>query len=165
MDDCKEINFDIDYYELLKVSPLATEREIRRAYRKLAKTHHPDSNNDDTEKSEEKFKSLLLAMEILTNERLKRAYDIKRGNVWFGSTTSLVPQNKKATSFEDWIGTCSSDTTKSSSSDLDDRTSERSLSESGGKESESWRDLGHGGPHAKVSKKIPNLSVKTKKKR
>jgi len=33
MDDCKEINFDIDYYELFKVSPLATEREIRRAYR------------------------------------------------------------------------------------------------------------------------------------
>jgi len=165
MDDCKEINFDIDYYELLKVSPLATKKEIRSAYRKLAKTQHPDSNYDDTEKAEEKFKSLLLAMEILTNERLKRAYDIKRGIVEFGSTRSLVTQNKKATSYEEWIENCSSDTTKSSSSVFNSSKSEPSLSESGGKKSESWKDLQGGGPHAKTFKQVLKLSVKKTKKR
>jgi len=166
MDDCKEINFDIDYYELLKVSPLATEREIRRAYRKLAKTQHPDSNNDDAEKSEEKFKSLLLAMEILTNKRLKKAYDIKRGNVESRSTTSLVTLNEQATSYEEWIESCSSDTTrKSRSEEFVDNVSERSTSESGGKKSESWRDLKYGGPHAKIVKNFSNLSVKAIKKR
>jgi molecular chaperone DnaJ len=36
--------FDKDYYKVLGVSETATETEIRRAYRKLAKEHHPDAN-------------------------------------------------------------------------------------------------------------------------
>jgi len=163
MDDCKEINFDIDYYELLKVSHLATQSEIRTAYRKLARTQHRNSNNDDTEKAEEKFKSLLLAKEILTNERLKRAYDIKRGIIESGFWTRLVTQNKKATTYEEWIETCASDTTLSS--EFVDSISERSPSQSGGKKSESWRDLQDGGPHAKVSKKFPNFLKFMRKKK
>ena len=47
-----------DYYEVLGVDKSATEKEIKRAYRKLARKYHPDLNKDNPE-AEETFKAVI----------------------------------------------------------------------------------------------------------
>jgi molecular chaperone DnaJ len=64
-----------DYYEVLGVEKSASEVEIKRAYRKLAKKYHPDLNKDDAKAAEEKFKEISEAYEILADEQKRRAYD------------------------------------------------------------------------------------------
>lgn len=63
-----------DYYEILGVSRDADEREIKKAYKRLAMKHHPDRNQGDKE-SEAKFKEIKEAYEILTDAQKKAAYD------------------------------------------------------------------------------------------
>lgn len=63
-----------DFYEVLGVSKGATEDEIKKAYRKLAKQHHPDLNQHSKE-SEEKFKEANEAYEVLSNPEKKQRYD------------------------------------------------------------------------------------------
>ena len=55
-----------DYYEILGVSKSADEREIKKAYKRLAMKFHPDRNQGDKE-SEAKFKEIKEAYEILTD--------------------------------------------------------------------------------------------------
>jgi len=61
-------------YTLLGVSKSATEKEIKSAYRKLAKTLHPDVNKDNP-KAEERFKEVTAAYNLLSNPDLRRQYD------------------------------------------------------------------------------------------
>jgi DnaJ-class molecular chaperone len=63
-----------DYYEVLGVSRNATDEEIRQAYRKLARTYHPDFNQGD-KTSEEKFKELNEANEVLSDPEKRKKYD------------------------------------------------------------------------------------------
>src|SRR6476661_9094613 len=63
-----------DYYELLGVSRTATAEEIKKAYRRLAREHHPDVNPDDAE-SEAKFKEIAKAYEVLSDPDLRARYD------------------------------------------------------------------------------------------
>jgi DnaJ-class molecular chaperone len=63
-----------DYYKILGVNRKATEEEIKKAYRKLAKTHHPDKNPNDKE-AENKFKEISEAYEILSRPIKRRMYD------------------------------------------------------------------------------------------
>ncbi|MGQ0792596.1 MAG: molecular chaperone DnaJ [Deltaproteobacteria bacterium] len=63
-----------DYYEVLGVAKDASQGDIKRAYRKLARRHHPDLNPGSKE-SEDKFKELQQAYEILSKEDKRRAYD------------------------------------------------------------------------------------------
>lgn len=61
-------------YDLLGVKKTATDKEIRSAYRALAKKLHPDVNKDDKTKGE-RFKEVTAAYNLLSNEDLRRQYD------------------------------------------------------------------------------------------
>jgi molecular chaperone DnaJ len=63
-----------DYYEVLGLSRGASEAEVKKAYRRLAREHHPDANPNDAG-AEERFKELTEAYEILSNPESRRAYD------------------------------------------------------------------------------------------
>ena len=70
-----------DHYETLGVDRSATPDEIKKAYRRLARTHHPDRNPDNP-KSEERFKQISQAYDILSDEKKRKDYD--RGGRPFG---------------------------------------------------------------------------------
>lgn len=64
----------IDYYKVLEVDKKATESEIKKAYRKLARKYHPDLNPNDKE-AERKFKELNEANEVLSHPENRKKYD------------------------------------------------------------------------------------------
>eukprot|EP00731_Ephydatia_muelleri_P009347 Em0004g1685a len=64
-----------DYYELLGVEESASNEEIRRAYRKLALTWHPDKNPDNVQEADTMFKLISEAYEVLSDEKKRRIYD------------------------------------------------------------------------------------------
>ncbi|KAI1797293.1 DnaJ-domain-containing protein, partial [Ganoderma leucocontextum] len=61
-------------YDILGVSPTATEDDIKKAYRKKAREHHPDKNPDNPEAGQ-KFQEMAAAYEILSQEETREAYD------------------------------------------------------------------------------------------
>ena len=70
----------IDYYKVLGVEKTATEKEIKTAYRKLARKYHPDVNQDNKE-AEQKFKEINEANEVLSDPENRKKYD-KYGKDW-----------------------------------------------------------------------------------
>lgn len=63
-----------DYYEVLGVSKNADAKEIKRAYRKLAKKYHPDTNPNDKD-AEQRFKEVTEAYNVLSDTEKKKLYD------------------------------------------------------------------------------------------
>ncbi|PHN04454.1 DnaJ C-terminal domain-containing protein [Flavilitoribacter nigricans] len=63
-----------DYYQILGVDKKATEKEIKKAYRKLATKYHPDKNPDD-KAAEEKFKEITEAYEVLSDSEKRKKYE------------------------------------------------------------------------------------------
>lgn len=63
-----------DYYEVLEVARGASAEEIKKSYRKLARTYHPDVNQGDTS-AEERFKEVAEAYEVLSDASKREAYD------------------------------------------------------------------------------------------
>ena len=63
-----------DYYDVLGVSKDATEADIKKAYRLLAKKYHPDANPDNKE-AEAKFKEASEAYAILSDKDKRQQYD------------------------------------------------------------------------------------------
>src|ERR1700733_7362857 len=63
-----------DYYETLSVPRTASEDEIRKAYRKLARKYHPDLNPGD-KSAEDRFKNVQEAYDILSEPKKRQMYD------------------------------------------------------------------------------------------
>jgi curved DNA-binding protein len=76
---------DRDYYEILGVPRTASQDEIQRAYRKLARTLHPDVNSDPS--AEERFKEVSQAYDVLSDPQTRRRYDA------FGPDFRQVPED------------------------------------------------------------------------
>jgi len=63
-----------DYYEILGVERTASEEEIKKSYRRLARQYHPDANQEDPA-AEEKFKEIAEAYGVLSDPVRRRDYD------------------------------------------------------------------------------------------
>ncbi|WP_117884959.1 DnaJ C-terminal domain-containing protein [Aureibaculum luteum] len=70
----------IDYYKILEISKTASEKDIKKAYRKLARKYHPDLNPNN-KASEKKFKEINEANEVLSNPENRKKYD-EYGKDW-----------------------------------------------------------------------------------
>src|SRR4029078_8988489 len=70
----------IDYYQVLGVNKNATEEEIKKAYRKLARKYHPDLNPNDKE-ANKKFQQINEANEVLSDPEKRKKYD-QYGKDW-----------------------------------------------------------------------------------
>ena len=64
-----------DYYEILGVNKSATDDELKKAFRKMAKKYHPDANPDNKAEAEAKFKEVNEAYEVLSNPQKRKMYD------------------------------------------------------------------------------------------
>jgi molecular chaperone DnaJ len=90
--------FEKDYYKVLGVSESASQKDITRAYRKLARELHPDANPDDA-RAEERFKEISAAYDVVGDEAKRKEYDEVRrlgpmaGGFGFGGPSDAGAQN------------------------------------------------------------------------
>ena len=84
-------------YDTLEVETYASQREIKRAYRRLARRYHPDYNPGDPE-SEERFKDVVAAYEVLSDRRKRAAYDA-RVRI---AETPTTPRTRDGTDWTHW---------------------------------------------------------------
>jgi len=77
----------VNYYETLKVSPKASNTEIKSAYRRLARKLHPDKNNG-SEETARAFAAIAEAYEILRNPKERAVYDNRLLEVQYSSSTN-----------------------------------------------------------------------------
>ncbi|HLG04025.1 MAG TPA: DnaJ domain-containing protein [Bacteroidia bacterium] len=84
-----------DHYRTLGIAENATARDIKLAYRRLAKKYHPDVNTGDL-RAEERFKEIVEAYDVLSDPFLKNAYDLKRNRQdYFPPHPSFYSYEKK----------------------------------------------------------------------
>ena len=69
-----------DYYDVLGIAKNAPEKEIKSAYRRLAKKLHPDANPNDPKKAEERFKEISEAYEVVGDSEKRKKYDALGSN-------------------------------------------------------------------------------------
>ena len=70
----------VDYYQILGISKTATEKDIKNAYRKLARKLHPDVNPNDKD-AQRKFQEINEANEVLSDPEKRKKYD-QYGKDW-----------------------------------------------------------------------------------
>src|SRR5215212_5369550 len=92
----------VDLYKALEVSKEASQDEIRRSYRRLARKFHPDANPGD-KKAEERFKEIQHAYEVLSNPEKRREYD-EGPRTFFGSQRAGQPGGAGFEDISDLLG-------------------------------------------------------------
>ncbi|MBD1542850.1 DnaJ domain-containing protein [Arthrobacter sp. IA7] len=94
---------DKDFYKILGVAKDASDADIKKAYRKLARQHHPDTNSGDTA-AEKKFKDISEAYSVLSDPDERQQYDAIRA---MGGGARFAPHGAGSTAnggFEDLFG-------------------------------------------------------------
>ena len=86
-----------DYYAILEVTPQASNREIKRAYRRKVKKYHPDLNQKDPY-TERKIREINVAYEVLSNPEERKKYDSTRTN--YDTTTGRADKQQPAPTAE-----------------------------------------------------------------
>ncbi|MBV9364251.1 MAG: molecular chaperone DnaJ, partial [Solirubrobacterales bacterium] len=81
-----------DYYKILGVGKNASDEEIKKAYRKLARQYHPDRNPGD-KKAEERFKEIAQAHDVLSDPEKRKAYDRGQGPLGGFTTGGFDPSS------------------------------------------------------------------------
>lgn len=94
-----------DYYKILGVDKTASDKEIKQAYRKLARQYHPDVNPDD-KSAEEKFKEINEAYEVLGDPDKRKKYD-EFGNLFGGANPSDFDFSGRGNPFSNMDGSFS----------------------------------------------------------
>jgi molecular chaperone DnaJ len=89
----------VDLYKVLEVSKEASQDEIRRSYRRLARKYHPDANPGDKQ-AEERFKEIQHAYEVLSKPEKRREYD-EGPRTFFGGSQSAGQRRPGTADFED----------------------------------------------------------------
>ena len=84
----------IDYYKVLGIDKASSEKEVKKAYRKLARKYHPDLNQDD-KIAEQKFKEINEANEVLSNPENRKKYDTYGENWQHSEAFEKANQNQK----------------------------------------------------------------------
>jgi molecular chaperone DnaJ len=92
----------LDLYKVLEVSKEASQDEIRRSYRRLARKYHPDANPGD-KKAEDRFKEIQHAYEVLSKPEKRREYD-EGPRTFFGSGATNRPSDAGFGDFSDLLG-------------------------------------------------------------
>src|ERR687898_846684 len=92
----------VDLYKALEVSKEASQDEIRRSYRKLARKYHPDANPGDRA-AEERFKEIQQAYEVLSKPEKRREYD-EGPRTFFGSQGAGQPGGADFGDISDLLG-------------------------------------------------------------
>jgi DnaJ-class molecular chaperone len=87
-----------DYYALLGVPKSAAEKDIKSAYRKLARKWHPDANPDNPKAAEEKFKEISEAYEVLGDPEKRKKYDVLGSN-WQQASRQAEQQRQYRTRY------------------------------------------------------------------
>ena len=93
-----------DFYETLGVSKSASQDEVKKAFRKLAREHHPDKNPGDKQ-AEERFKEVSVAYETLSNLKKRKQYDEMSRLGAFGPGGGFRPGQGGAQGFDPRIFT------------------------------------------------------------
>src|SRR4030088_2888201 len=79
-----------DYYKILGVDKNASDEEIKKAYRRLARKYHPDRNSGDKQ-AEERFKEISQAHDVLSDSDKRKAYDRGTGPFGFSAPGGFDP--------------------------------------------------------------------------
>ena len=106
----------MNYYQILGLQRDVSQEEIKKAYRRIAKQYHPDSNPGNRE-AEKKFKEASEAYEVLSNEEKRENYDHKLTTEWNKPKRTKTAENKTTVkqpfpffsteeSFEHFFGFC-----------------------------------------------------------
>src|SRR5918994_5569675 len=92
----------LDLYKVLEVSKEASQDEIRRSYRRLARKYHPDANPGD-KGAEDRFKEIQHAYEVLSKPEKRREYD-EGPRAFFGGTGQRRPGGAEFEDLSDLLG-------------------------------------------------------------
>ncbi|MBI1183693.1 DnaJ domain-containing protein [bacterium] len=90
----------VDYYDILNIDTTASERDIKVAFRKMAKKYHPDVN--DHQDAPEKFKKVYMAYEVLSDPFKKRLYDEIHQNAMAGESGANQSSFNYDAGFDEW---------------------------------------------------------------